>query len=123
MDNTKTAKPLYSFDYILNPSKSWRDFKNLNIEIIPPKEAPYIVKSSVDLVRGKNKAYTAALPTLPEEDLSFSLYADKKITRRDKTAGILQDRFGYFTTLVIGAIIPLIGIIIAVNFLTRNKYN
>ena len=47
---------------------------------ILPKEAPYIVKSSVDLVRGENKVYTATLPALPEEDLSFTLSADKKIT-------------------------------------------
>jgi hypothetical protein len=36
MDMRKTAKPLYSFDYILNPAKNWNGFKNLNIKIITP---------------------------------------------------------------------------------------
>lgn len=122
MDKTETVDPLYTFDYILNPAKNWSDFKNLNIEIITPKEAPYIVKSSVDLIKGENKVYTAALAALPEEDLSFTLYADDKITLLDKTVGNLQNSFGYFTPFVIGAVVILIiGIIIVVIMLTRKK--
>lgn len=123
MDKTKTLKPLYTFDYILNPAKNWRDFKNLNIEIITPKEVPYVVKSSVNLIKGKNKIYTAALPTLPAEDLSFTLYADKKITLLDKTVGSLENSFGYFMALVIGVIILLIVIILIVIFIRRKKNN
>jgi len=122
MDKTKTVDPLYTFDYILNPAKNWKDFKNLNIEIITPQEAPYIVKSSVDLIKGENKVYTATLAALPEEDLSFTLYADKKITLLDKTVGNLQNSFGYFTPFVIGAVVILIiGIIIVVIILKRKK--
>lgn len=121
MDKTETVKPLYSFDYILNPAENWSDFKNLNIEIITPKEAPYIVKSSIDLIKGENKVYTATLAALPEEDLSFTLYADKKITLLDKTVGNLQNSFGYFTLLVIGAIVLFIGIIIMAIILKRKK--
>jgi hypothetical protein len=120
MDKTETAKPLYSFDYILNPAENWKDFKNLNIEVITPKAAPYIVKSSVDFIKGENKIYTAALPTLPKEDLSFTLYADKQITLLGKTVGGLQKSFGYFTLLIIGALIFLIRIMIMV-FLKKSK--
>jgi hypothetical protein len=120
MDKTETAKPLYSFDYILNPAENWKNFKNLNIEVITPKEAPYIVKSSVNFIKGENKIYTAILPTLPKEDLSFTLYADKKITLLDKTVGNFQSSFGYLTLLIIGAFVFLIRIIIVV-FLKKSK--
>jgi hypothetical protein len=121
MDKTETVEPLYSFDYILNPAENYRDFKNLNIEIITPKQAPYIVKSSVDLMKGENKLYTATLTNLPEEDLSFTLYAEEKITLLDKAAGNLQNSFGYFVPFVIVALVLLIGIIIIVIILIRNK--
>jgi hypothetical protein len=114
MDKTETAKPLYSFDYILNPAKNWDDFKNLNIEVITPKEAPYIVKSSINFIKGENKIYTATLPALPKEDLSFTLYADKKITLLDKTVGNFQSSFGYLALLIIGAFVFLIRIMIVV---------
>jgi hypothetical protein len=121
MDKTETAKPLYSFDYILNPATNWRDFKNLNIEIITPKQAPYIVKSSVDLIKGENKLYTATLTDLPAEDLSFTLYADEKITLLDKAAGNLQNSFEYFAPFEIVASVLLLGIIIIVIIVKRNK--
>lgn len=122
MDKTETVKPLYSFDYILNPAENWRDFKNFNIEIIPPQEAPYIVKSNIKLTKEENRVYTATLAELPEDDLSFTLYANEQITPLDKVEGSLQNRFGYFTPLVIGAIaIFMIGGIIVVIFLKRKK--
>jgi hypothetical protein len=120
MDKTETAKPLYSFDYILNPAKNWSDFENLNIEIITPQEAPYIVKSSVDLIKGENKIYTAALADLPKEDLSFTLYANKNITLLDKAAGNLQNTFGYFAPFAMGTLV-IIGIIIVMFVLTKMK--
>lgn len=122
MDKTETVDALYTFDYILNPAENWSDFKNFNIEIITPKQAPYIVKSSIDLIKGQGNAYTATLAALPKEDLSFTLYANQKITLLDKTVGNLQSSFGYFTPLVIGAVVLLItGIIIVVIILTRKK--
>jgi len=114
MDKRETAKPLYSFDYILNPAGNWAEFKNLNIEIITPPEAPYIVKSSIELVKGENNVYTAALAALPEEDLFFTLYEDEKITLLDKAAGNLNNWLGYFYPLVLAAILLIIGIIIVV---------
>lgn len=114
MDKRETAKPLYTFDYILNPAENWSDFKNLNIKIIASPEAPYIVKSSIELVKGENNVYTAALADLPEEDLFFTLYEDEKITLLDKAAGNLNNWFGYFYPIVIVEILLIIGIIIVV---------
>ncbi|SDK66679.1 hypothetical protein [Natronincola ferrireducens] len=122
MDRTQTVKPLYSFDYILNPAKNWRDFENLNIKVIPPKEAPYIVKSSIELEKGEDKVYTATLPNLPDEDLSFTLYAHETITLLDKAGGHLKGRFGYFTPFVMIAIgLFIVGVIIRVFKLYKTK--
>ncbi len=121
MDKTKTAKPLYSFDYLLNPAKNWSDFKNLNIKIVTPEEAPYIVESNIELAKEENKVYTATLTDLPENDLAFTLYADKKITVLDMAVGNLRNSFGYFTSLVIYATVLLIIGVIVIVVLKRKK--
>jgi hypothetical protein len=125
MDRTKTIKPIYSFDYIFNPAKNWADFKNLNIKIITPREAPYIVKSSIEFTNAESNVYTAALEDLPEDDLSFSLYENKKVTLLDRAVGNLRRNFGYFTFFVAGAgMLLIIGAIIMAVTLKRknNKY-
>jgi hypothetical protein len=122
MDRRETTDPLYTFDYILNPAKNWKDFKNLYIEIIPPQKAPHIVKSSTQFTKRENNIYTATLVELPEDDLSFTLYAHEKITLLDKTQGKLQRSFGYFVLRAIDAIAFLIiGIIIVMLVLRRKK--
>jgi hypothetical protein len=108
MDKRQTSEPLYSFDYLLSPAKNWDDFNNLSIEIIPPEKAPYIVKSSVELTMKENGVYTAALATLPDDDLSFTLYSNEKVTLIDRAIGNLNRRFGYFTPLVVGVILSFI---------------
>lgn len=112
MDKTKTAKPLYTLEYILNPAKGWSDFKDLDIKIIAPQEAPYIVKSNIEFAKGKGSVYTANLADLPESDLSFTLYEDEKITLLDKAQGNLRNSFGYITFLAIAFLV--IGVIIVV---------
>ena len=107
MDRRKTPKPLYSFDYILNPAKNWESFKDLNIEIIPPAEAPYIVDSNIQFTK-KDGIYTAILEDLPEDDLTFTLYEKEKVGLSDKILGSLQRKFGYFTPIIVGAIIIFI---------------
>lgn len=122
MDKTKTKEPLYTFDYILNPAKNWSGFKNLNIKIIPPLTAPYIIDSSIEFERNEN-TYTAALDNLPKEDLSFTLYKNEKITLKDKVEGNLQSNFRYFTPIVKGItiILIIIGIIITIAVVRRRK--
>lgn len=123
MDRTKTAEPLYTFDYILNPAKNWSDFKNLNIEIIPSQEAPYVVKSNIELAKGENGVYTATLSDLPEDDLFFTLYANEEISILDKLEGNLQNRFGYFAPFVKWAIVlVIIGAIIMIVSKQRKRY-
>jgi len=122
MDKRKTVEPLYSFDYILNPAKNWSDFKNLDIKVIAPQEAPYIVKSNIEFEKKENNVYTTTLTELPSKDLSFTLYQDDKITLLNKFRGSLNNSFGYFTPLVIyGVVFLIIGVIIVIVVLKIKK--
>jgi hypothetical protein len=115
MDMRETSKPMYTFDYILNPANNWSDFNNFNVEIIPPKEAPFLVKSSIGFNKDEGGVYTASLDTLPGEDLSFTLYENGKVTLLEKATGILYRSFGYLYPLVLGGIIIIIGLIVVVT--------
>ncbi len=91
MDKRKTANPVYTFDYILNPAQHWNSFKNLTMEIITPEEAPYIVHSNIELSKDKERHYRTSLAALPEDDFVFSIYAREKITAWDKIYGAWQN--------------------------------
>lgn len=112
MDKRNTSSPQFLFDYILNPAKNWNSFNDLNIKIITPQKAPYIIDSSIDFNKEEGNVYTAALAKLPEEDLSFTLYHNEKITLYDKIEGRMNRSFGYFAPIVIGLMIVFIIIII-----------
>jgi len=112
MDKRNTSSPKFSFDYILNPAENWNSFNNLNIKIITPPEAPYIIDSSIGFNKVEGNIYTATLESLPEDDLSFTLYSKEKVTLFDKIEGRINRNFGYFAPVVIGIIIILIVIVI-----------
>lgn len=109
MDRRETNTPQYTFDYILNPAKNWNDFKNLNIRIITPEEAPHIIKSSVDFNREADNTYSTALNSLPEQDLSFTLYYKEKIS--------LLDRVDLYKASIIGFLVLIIGAVAAIFFI------
>ena len=104
----KTPEPQYTYDYILNPARNWKDFKNLNIKIIAPEEAPYIINSSIELKKDDNNIYTAYLEKLPEEDFFFTLYSKKKVSLSDSVQGYLNRNFGYFTPIVVVAAVLIL---------------
>ena len=124
MDKRETGKPQYSFNYLLNPAGNWAHFANLNIEIMPPLEAPYLIRSNVEFTLREDGMYTAQLANLPEEDLSFTLYENEEITPLDKASGAFQRNFGYFTPLIIGAMVILLFVglvIIAIKYYQRKR--
>lgn len=103
MDIFKTSKPLYTFEYILNPARSWASFSNLNIEIIPPVEFPYIVDSSEKFIRQEDGTYIANFESLPEEDFFLTLYHKEKISFIDKAKGFI--RFNPYILPLLGGLI------------------
>lgn len=121
MDRRDTKEPVYTYDYILNPAENWKDFKNLNIKIIPPADAPYIVDSSIELNKEDN-IYTASLKSLPNDDFTFTLYHKDKITMMDKLEGKINRTFGYFAPVVMGFILILLVIIIIIKVKIRKKH-
>ena len=116
MDRRETAEPIHTFDYILNPASNWAAFKDLNIEIKPPIEHPYIIDSSVSLIRKDDGTYTGNFESLPEEDLSFSLYFKEEITLLDKIKGSI--RSNYYLLIFIGQ--ALLGVLVVI--ITRMIY-
>ncbi len=85
MDRRETVSPKYSFTYLLSPAKNWAGFGGLDLEIITPRKAPYIIESSLPLsVSGVNR-YSAQFDSLPASELSFTLYEKEQVTWIDKT--------------------------------------
>lgn len=112
MDRRKTVEPQFTYDYILNPARNWKEFKNLNIKIITPTKTPYIIDSSLELKNVENNIYTAYLEELPQEDFSFTLYSKEKVTVSDRVHGYLNRTFGYFLPIVIGFVVIVVLIIL-----------
>lgn len=108
MDKRNTVTPLYTFDYILNPARNWDDFKNLKIMIITPEQAPHIVESNIKLEKQANNVYIVNLAELPNNDFSFTLYANEEITVVDNIKGSLSEKFGVFVAFLIGISILVI---------------
>lgn len=119
MDKRETVSPQYTFTYLLNPAAHWSQFKDLQIKIITPPEAPYVVNSSLALQQLAAGQYSGYFAALPEQDLTFTLYAAEKITVVDKVAGKINHTFGYFTPLVLGALLLLVMIRLIVFFRKR----
>ncbi|NLZ93096.1 MAG: hypothetical protein GX922_03635 [Firmicutes bacterium] len=120
MDKRETTSPQYSYTYLLNPASHWKDFKNLNIKVITPQEAPYVINSSLELKQTEERVYTAKLPDLPNGDFSFTLFAKERITAADKIAGKVNRAFGYFTPLLLG-VLSLIMVIFLLVFIKKRK--
>ncbi|MDW5299312.1 MAG: hypothetical protein SA378_04135 [Sedimentibacter sp.] len=123
MDKRNTSSPQYLFYYILNSAKNWNSFNNLNIKIVTPQEAPYIIDSNIEFYKEEGNIYTASLEKLPEEDLSFTLYSKEKVTLYDKIEGRIYRSFGYFAPIVIGVIIIFIIIISIIVVRKSRKSN
>jgi hypothetical protein len=121
MDMRKTSKPMYTFDYILNPAGRWSAFKDLNITVLPPKAVPFIIQSNVEFERQQDGTYVTTLEELPENDLRFTLYESAGISLGDRIKGSLFRSMGYLYPLVIGFGVVLAGFVILVALLVRYR--
>lgn len=112
MNRRETVDPIYTFDYILNPAENWALFSNLNIQINPPTDNPYIIDSSLELSRREDGVYVGTFGTLPEKDLTFSLYSKEKITPLDKIMGYLNINSYFLMATVPFILVFILGLII-----------
>ncbi|QAT48501.1 hypothetical protein EQM14_01190 [Caproiciproducens sp. NJN-50] len=102
MNAEKTASPVYSYGYLLDPAKNWARFQNLSVRVVPPKEAPYVVRSSLPMTRSQDGSYTAKFNSLPDGDLTFSLYPSEKLT--PKNGGYHTGRHVLFRAFTLAAV-------------------
>lgn len=84
MDRRETVTPTYRYTYLLSPAKNWADFGTLDIRVIPPDRVPYLIDSSLSMTRDEIGSYTTALDGLPDEELTFTLYAKQSISVLDR---------------------------------------
>ena len=112
MDKRETVEPTYTYEYFLHPAKYWKDFKDLTIRISPSESYPYVVESNLDLKKEADGTYTGTFETLPEEDLSFTLYDKEAITTMEKIKGTVARNqylllFAGFAVLSVLAVVML----------------
>ena len=109
MNRKETLDPLYTFEYILNPAGKWASFKDLNIEIIPPRESPYVIESSLELERNEKGIYVGSFESLPDDDLTFTLYSKEEVTFMDKVGGFFDKSSYLLFPLLFGLSIAIIS--------------
>ncbi len=104
----KAQNTQYFFEYLLSPAKTWAQFSNLYIEVIPPEQAPYILESSIKLTRAAEGIYTAFLETLPDSELKLTFYESEFVTIFDWLVGGMKAQFGYLYQIVLAVIVILV---------------
>lgn len=117
MDKRRTREPVYTLNYILNPARYWAGFGNLDIEIITPEEAPFILDSSIEFYKVQDRLYRAHLDSLPQNDLTFSVYEKEKITVLDR---VFSNPYTfYFSAIILLIVLLVAAIIFAVQLIKR----
>ena len=91
------------FTYLLSPARHWAEFGSLDITIRPPEPVPYIVRSSLPLREAEERCYTAHFDSLPDGELTFTLYPRLSITLADRLHAVLtsyQFTFAFFLLIL-----------------------
>lgn len=96
MDRRSSKDPTYTFEYLLSPAGYFKDFKNLTLRVLPSEGYPYVISSSLPLDKKENGEYVGVFDTLPEKELTFTMYREEKITLVDRTEGFLSRNFYSF---------------------------
>ena len=124
MDRRDTVLPKYSYTYLLSPAKNWAGFSNLDIEVLTPDEAPYIIESSLELSKEGDNRYKAQLNALPQDEFTFTLYKNKEVTLMDRVQKKV-DKMSYmlyFLWPFIAVVLALILIVI-IRLVIRRRRN
>lgn len=79
ISTTRDGPIEYEETYILNPARYWADFKGLDITVYTPHFASHVVNSTLPLTKSNPNTYTAHFDSLPNGDLTFSLYANPEL--------------------------------------------
>lgn len=123
MDRRETDSPKYTYTYLLSPAKNWSDFGGLDIEVITPRAAPYMIANSLGLSSDSENRYSAHFDGLPESELTFTLYENETVTMIDKAERAIQKSsyLLFFLWPVIVLILTAIAITAARSIIRRRQ--
>ena len=85
------------------PAWGTREVGSLDITIRTPEPVPYIVRSSLPLREAEERCYTAHFDSLPDGELTFTLYPRLSITLADRLHAVLtsyQFTFAFFLLIL-----------------------
>ncbi|MDW7672745.1 MAG: hypothetical protein SCM88_13765 [Bacillota bacterium] len=123
-DRSGTSRYTALIAYLLSPASEWQHFQNLSIEIVPHKEQPHILSSSLPMVYDERSGhYRAFFEKLPQEELVFRMYH-----RSEPETGLVR-MFNnpYILLLVVPVVLVLsvLGAVVIVVMLAlkKNKMN
>lgn len=115
MDRRKTKDPLYTFQYLLTPARHFKEFHDLTVQIFPGTEHAYVLNSSLAVERQEDGSYLGTSDTLPEEDLTFTLFNQEKITVRSRVEGFFASNAYLFYFLGVIALIVFVLVIYGIG--------
>jgi hypothetical protein len=100
----------YTFEYLLNPAKSWKDFGVLDIEILVDDSVWEIVESNLTLDKGE-QGYVQTNNGLLEEDIFLTL---RKVEEEHSVTPLVDENLlnelGMFLGIMAIFIVTLLGI-------------
>lgn len=116
------------FLYLLRPASGWKDFNNLTIKVIPNESKPFVIDSSLPLIKNNETGiYSGQFDSLPEKDFYFVTYktdkADPPLPAVVRNAPyVLAIIFPVLLIMVLIGIIALIlGIVIKKTTIMKGK--
>ena len=116
--NTSYESPVYSFTYLLSPAKSWRSFKNLNIEI---HTELILNNSSLKGFEKTDFGYQYFTEALPDTELDFDLCAVQNPKKDRNLSYYLSYSIPMFLLTAILIAIPILFIALFILFFYKSR--
>ena len=122
-NKTETYSPIYTYKYITDLNKNWEDFNQINVKVITPKEAPYIIDSNFNLTKGNENTYVSEFKSPQSADLYFSLYKDETISPLSRYTSIYAWAGKYTPLVIILNIFVITSLIILAFKIIKRRRN
>ena len=101
----------YTYNYLLSPASTWKDFGSLDIDIVTDS---FMSDSELGEFTKTDSGYTKSFDSLPEKELKFSLCTSQTPTQRKNNYVLTILLFLFFI-----GFIPFILIVLLIVFLVK----
>ena len=120
-DRSVTKNYSNLFLYLLRPAEGWKEFGGFIVKVIPSENMPYIIESSLPLVKDISTGiYNGQFSNLPEKDFYFvTYYTDQPDPPIAAALGRKQSMFHLLPSLL--ALIALVGVIAVILRVSRKR--